>query len=145
MKKIILFLFFLFPTILLGKNELSKDNSHENLVSYFNKRITKFKKETENDVLLKNVDFIVENDFVTLIFEIIDNDDFFTKINNTDDSEIKSMFYYKEKENLQPYDVKLITLLFKDKKGFKLLMKSDEREKIFTIFTYEEIKHLLNK
>ena len=145
MKKIILFLFFLFPTILLGKNELSKDNSHENLVSYFNKRITKFKKETENDVLLKNVDFIVENDFVTLIFEIIDNDDFFTKINNTDDSEIKSMFYYKEKENLQPYDVKLITLLFKDKKGFKLLMKSDEREKIFTIFTYEEIKDLLNK
>ena len=142
MKKIILFLFFLFPTILLGKNELSKDNSQENLVSYFNNEITKLKKETENDALFKNIDFIVENDFVTIIFEIIDNDDVFTEINNTDYSEIKSMFY---KENLQPSGVKLLTLLFKDKKGLKLLIKSDEREKIFTILTYEEIKHLLNK
>ncbi len=144
MKKFILFIFCLFPTILLGKNELSKDNFQEDLVSYFNNEITEFKKETENDVLFKNIDFIVENDFVTIIFEIIDNDDVFTKINNTDDSEIKSLFY-KEKENFQPSDVKLLTLLFKDKKGLKLLIKSDEREKIFTIFTYEEIKHLLNK
>ena len=136
MKKIILFLFCLFPTILLGKNELSKDNSQENLVSYFNNKITEFKKETENDALFKNIDFIVENDFVTLTFEVIDNNNVFAKITDADVSELKQIFLS---------EIEFMNLLYNNKKGMKLLLKSDIQKKCFIILTYEEIKDLLTK